>query len=449
MDSPLRSLLPRFEFRRSQQQMAECIEQVLHSGGVLIAESGTGTGKTIAYIVPALLCGKKVMISTGTKHLQDQLFQRDLPLVRDALAITASVSLLKGRANYLCRYRLQNAALGWPMAADNVMQEDFDQIQKWAEHTRDGDVAELASVAEDSPIWPRVTSTVDNCLGSTCSHYNNCCVNRARKNAADADVVVVNHHLYCADLVLREDGFGKLLPDADAVIFDEAHQLPQTLSHFLGTSLTSHQLVELSRDSVQEHAEARAAVVDLDPAATRLQKAVADLMSNLGNDVRRAPWTELEHDTDTTLALTTMQSALQFLGAVLEVAAPVSEGLDRCWLRCQELQERLLCLTQRESDEAVRWFETTPRAFRLHSTPLDTGAAFRQQVETADCTWIFTSATLTVAGSFNHFQTQLGLDIADTQQWDSPFDFARQALLYLPSDMPDPSSEHHTTSPPP
>lgn len=423
--------------------MAECVDQALADGGVFIAESGTGTGKTIAYSVPALLSGKKLIISTGTKHLQDQLFRRDLPLVRAALDIPVSIALLKGRANYLCLYRLHNDVPQWPDGqADTRL--DHERVRTWAQRTRDGDITSLSEVTEDSAVWPAVTSTVDNCLGSSCSYYDDCYVNRARRHAANADVLVINHHLFCADLVLREDGFGQLLPGVEAVIFDEAHQLPRTLSRFLGTALTSYQITELCRDSVRENAGAKAGVADLVSAADRLQKSVADLRLTLGRDPQRGTWAELEANPEVMAGTNAMQSALAILTAVLEVAAPASEGLDRCWRRSQDLEERLEYLVERDSEDTVRWFETTTQSFRFQATPLDIGSVFLQQVAAGDKAWIFTSATLAVAGRFDHFQNLMGLETADTRLWDSPFDFAQQALLYLPPDMPDPRTAAFT-----
>jgi ATP-dependent DNA helicase DinG len=416
--------------------MARRIEEVIAHAGVLVAESGTGTGKTFAYLVPALLSGKKVLISTGTRALQDQLFTRDLPLVREALGSAAHIALLKGRANYLCRYRLdrlETEAAGARYARELV------KLRAWSRHTAGGDIAELAALPEDADVWPLVTSTAENCLGGECPDYDACHVNRARREALAADVVVVNHHLFCADLVLREEGFGQLLPGAQAVIFDEAHQLPEVASGFFGIAVSSHQVIGLCRDTLTEETRARSGVGGLLEAAQRVEKASADLRLAMGRDARRAAWDAEDGATRFAPALATLVTELRTLAAALEAAAPRAEGLANASRRASDLLDRLLTVSVNPPADYVAWFETGPRSYALRLTPLNVGGVFHERTAASQAAWVFTSATLSVNGDFSHFLNQLGLAQAETAVWPSPFDYARQALLYLPPELPPPN----------
>ncbi len=439
---PLANKIPGFASRHSQQEMAQRIEQALAEQEVFIAESGTGTGKTLAYLVPALLSGKKIIISTGTKNLQDQLFRRDLPLIRDALGFPVNVALLKGRANYLCRYRL--AHTGLERRIGNVQFAELARIQDWAGRTRTGDIAELSDVPEDSEWWPMVTSTADNCLGTACDQYETCYVNRARREALAADVLVINHHLFFADLALREDGFARLLPGADAVIFDEAHQLPEIAANFFGLALSSRQLLDLCRDTVTEERKEQSAVAGLAQAAQAVEKAVADFRLSFGVAPHRAAWHKVEQQNRFYKALTALKEQLADFSSRLEAASAKGEGLANCARRCQDLLDRFFTISESPHADHVVWYETTVRGFVLHLTPLNIAAIFRQQLEGYRKAWIFTSATLAVGDSFAHFQSQLGLEQAATARWDSPFDYAKQGLLYIPPDLPEPAAADYT-----
>jgi len=440
---PLAARLPGFVARAVQQDMAAHIERALERPGLLIAESGTGTGKTFAYLVPALLSGKKLLISTGTKHLQDQLFHRDLPLIRAALALPVTTALLKGRANYLCRYRLENAELEGRFASRREA-TDLTRIRRWAGRTQSGDIGELGEISEDSPLWPRVTSTPENCLGSQCREYGECHVNKARREALAADVLVVNHHLFFADLALREEGFAQLLPGVQAVIFDEAHQLPEIASNFLGINLSSHQLLNLCRDSLAEDLKEHSAIAELPRAAQLTEKAVADFRLALGVEPRREAWANTDRFKGFHAALDELKARLGDLTAILERAAAKGQGLANCARRASELLDRLYTIGENPPSDYVAWLETSTRGFVLRLTPLSVASPFRRTLEEGGKTWIFTSATLTVNGAFKHFQAQLGLDEADTGHWDSPFDYARQALLYIPEGLPEPSAPDYT-----
>ncbi|UCE88291.1 MAG: ATP-dependent DNA helicase [Pseudomonadota bacterium] len=440
---PLAAQIPGFQSRVQQQEMAEAVAEALDGGDALVSEAGTGTGKTFAYLVPAILSGRKVIVSTGTKNLQDQLFHRDLPVVRRALAVPVSVALLKGRANYLCLHRLEQLGSG-DSAAGVDSGGKLREIAAWAAGTRYGDIAELAAVAENDPIWARVTSTSESCLAQNCPAFDNCYLNKARREAQAADVVVVNHHLLFADMALRDEGFGELLPAADAFIVDEAHQLPAVASDFFGLALSSNQLLELARDSDAEYRSEINEDTAVARAADALQKAVQDLRLAFGVPSRRAPWTEFASNRDVSGACEAVAERLAALAALLKPLAERSKTLESCHRRATVLAERFELLTRAAPEDHVHWVETWRRAFRLHVTPLDIAPNFRSHMEAMGGAWIFTSATLAVAGDFTHFIERLGIEHARTRCWDSPFDYARQGLCFLPGDMPDPNSDSYT-----
>jgi len=442
-DGPLAQHVPGFAPRTQQQSMAQAVASAVEERSVLLVEAGTGTGKTYAYLVPALLCGGKVIISTGTRNLQEQLYYKDLPVVCQALGITAQRAMLKGRSNYLCLYRLERMETGghWPRSPQAV---DFDHIRTWARQTQTGDIAEVSTVAEDSSLWFQVTSTADNCLGQDCPHWAECHVVKARRKALDADILVINHHLFFADMVVKEEGFGELLPEAEAFILDEAHQLPDVASHFFGLSLSSRQLRELSQDSLTEQARDAADFRELAERARRLDRATADLRLALGHHKRRALWSEVASSSSVDDATANLRESLQALQQALAEAAQRGKGLDNCRKRCEALTERLGLLTHPPEKDGIHWFETHPRSFILHLTPLNIAPHFQTHRVAYQSAWIFTSATLAVGDSFDHFADRLGLEEPQSLRLDSPFDFARHALLYHPPELPMPSSPNYT-----
>ncbi|HEY5789835.1 MAG TPA: ATP-dependent DNA helicase, partial [Gammaproteobacteria bacterium] len=445
-DGPLARLVPGFAPRTQQQEFARAVGTALEEGGTLVCEAGTGTGKTFAYLVPALLSGRKVVISTGTRHLQDQLFHRDLPVVRAALDVPVRVALLKGRANYLCRYRMmQSHAAGRFRSRAQAAQ--FVAINDWAGRTVSGDIAELTGIPEDASAWPLVTSTADNCLGQECPDYRDCFLVRARRQAQSVDLLVVNHHLLFADMALRDSGFGELLPAAEAWIVDEAHQVPEIAGRFFGDTLTARQLLGLAHDSVAAQlAEAPDSAALRDLAGT-LEKQVADLRLALGRGEGRVAWSRVFDAPEPVQALATLQHALAELQAALEAEADRGKGLENCARRaadCLALLERLA--DSEDAEGAVRWVQCLARGFALNRTPLDIAAPLQQQMERYPGAWVFTSATLAVGDSFRHYTGRLGLDAAATARWDSPFDFARQALLYVPRGLPEPRDAGYTAA---
>ncbi|MBT8117650.1 MAG: ATP-dependent DNA helicase [Gammaproteobacteria bacterium] len=435
---PLAKVLPGFAPREEQQRMAEATVASIEAQQKLIVEAGTGTGKTFAYLMPVLRSGRRVIISTGTRHLQDQLYGKDLPIVRDALHAPVNTALLKGRTNYLCLHRLATAAEDGGRLQGRQLHE-LEEVRAWSGRTRQGDIAELGLLSEDSPVWPRVTSTTENCLGLECEHYQECYVVKARRAAMEADVVVINHHLLFADMVLKEEGFGELLPGADAFVIDEAHQLPEVASVFFGTTLSSHQLRDLARDIRLEHLREAGDMQDLPDAAGQLEGQLHRVRLALGQRDRRAAWSEVSGSSELQVVLQDLQQSLQQLSEWLAVAAERGKGLESCRQRAVLLRDRLALLQQHASGEYIHWFETFRTSFRLNLTPLNVAPVFRECLETLSSAWIFTSATLAVGDSFSHFAAQLGLEDADTLKLDSPFDYQRNALLYLPENMPQPN----------
>lgn len=443
-DGPLARSIPGFRSRPSQVAMAQAIGHAIEDREVLVAEAGTGTGKTFAYLVPALLYGGKVIVSTGTKTLQDQLFGRDLPVVREALGASVTTALLKGRANYVCHYHLERAR------TDGRFQNRADvgyleRIASYARTSDSGDKSGLADVPEDATVWPLVTSTRENCLGADCTHFRECFVMKARKQALEADVVVVNHHLFFADVVLRDEGVAELLPNCNTVILDEAHQLPDTASLFFGESLSTTQLVELARDTRLEAAASARDFAPLPEAAQQLEKAAKDLRLAWGEgEMGRAPVRDALQKPKLAPAIETVETCLAKLDELLDLQAERSEGLGRCRER-SALLVTTLKRWYREPDAAyVRWVEVFAGSLQLHATPLDVGTIFQRQVGGGTRAWILTSATLSVRGDFSHYVAQLGLAAARTECWDSPFDYPQQAVLYVPEGLPEPNTPYYT-----
>jgi ATP-dependent DNA helicase DinG len=347
---------------------------------------------------------------------------------------------LKGRANYLCRHRLSVTRAEGRLDSRKEI-DQLARIQDWSGRTASGDIAELSSVAEDAAIWPRVTSTTENCLGQECDWYNQCHVLAARRRAQDAELVVVNHHLLFADMALKDEGFGELLPAVDAFIVDEAHQIPDTASQFFGVSLGSRRLIDLARDSVSEYVRECARTGGLPDLARRLEFAVGDLRAAMGRGEQRAAWSRVADSEPVRKALAELHARNDELGGALEAEASRSRGLENCWKRAVALKAQLQQTTDTASDDYVHWFETFRRSFRINLTPLDIARPFAERRELLGDTWIYTSATLSVNGRFDHFVRRLGLDEPATLQLDSPFDFRRNALLYLPPQMPEPNSD--------
>lgn len=442
-EGPFAREVPGFVPREVQMAMAEAVAAAIDERHTLIAEAGTGTGKTFAYLVPALLSGKRVIVSTGTKALQDQLFHRDLPRVRSVLGARLSAALLKGRANYLCLHRLEQARTEGQFASRQQV-SDLQRIHAWSTSTRHGDRAELAELAEDSPLWPRVTSTTDNCLGSECAFFNDCFVVKARRAAQEADVVVVNHHLLFADLAIKQEGFGEILPGAHAFILDEAHQVPELAGQFFSVSLSARQLAELVRDTIAECGAVTGVLGILQPLTEAITTAVRKLRLAMDGFPGRAALKRIERDAEVEAGIEGLRLALEALVNGLAPHNERSRGLDSVHERAQSALARLNQLMDGSARDSVHWYELSAQGFSLHSTPLDLAQPLRELREQSHAAWIFTSATLSIAGDFTHFARQLGLDDPHTVCLQSPFDYQRQALAYLPAGLPEPNTDTYT-----
>lgn len=445
---PLAAGIPAYRLRAQQLEMAERIAAAMAENRVLVAEAGTGTGKTYAYLVPALLSGGKVIVSTGTKNLQDQLFARDIPTIRQVLNSPVKTALLKGRANYLCHYHLERSLSDGRFASREDAAHAL-RISRFAKETRTGDKAECGDVPEGSPVWGMVTSTRENCLGQDCPYHKECFVLAARREALAADLVVVNHHLFFADVMLRDEGTAELLPACNTVIFDEAHQLPETASLFFGDKVSTAQILDLARDTRAEGLTSARDCLDLPKFCGALEKAAKDLRLTLPLEAARFALPQLTERMGFDNGVVGLIRELEICAALLETQAQRSEGLENCWRRAGELLAQLRRWQSGVDADYVRWGETYTHSLQLNATPLMIAEIMQKQMSGHPRAWIFTSATLAVQRDFGHYCAEMGLGLAagqgeqskvETACWDSPFDYARQALLYAPQNLPDPNS---------
>jgi ATP-dependent DNA helicase DinG len=441
---PLARSLPGYATRSEQAAMAGHVAAALDGHETLIVEAGTGTGKTFAYLVPALVSGRRVILSTGTRALQDQLFHRDLPAICGALGRPVRVALLKGRANYLCRHRLDLAEQqAYARGMRREVATAIPKVRAWSHVTRRGDIAELPGLGEGDPVWPWVTSTRENCLGAECPVFEACHVLAARREAQAADIVVVNHYLLMADLVLKEEGFADLLPGADAIVIDEAHQLPDVAAQFLGYSVSTRQLSAIARDVAGELLLAQQMGSGVDAALTALDAQVAAVIGTTGGAESRlehAQWPERLIE-----GLAGLAGRAADLGDALAPLAGEGQGaFARLRERIVEASVRLHALTAEEAEGGVRWVETSARSVSAHYSPVDVATQLAALLEAQSCAWILTSATLAVGEDFSHFKRRSGLARARSVRFESPFDFANQALLYLPKGLGDPGAPGHS-----
>lgn len=451
-DGLLSRQIPGFRARAQQLDMAQAIAETIEKNGLLVAEAGTGTGKTFAYLVPALLAGGKVIISTGTKTLQDQLFNRDIPSVRTALNVPVSVALLKGRANYICHYHLERAQQDNYLTFVNREEIKYLQkIERYAMHSKDGDKGGLNTVPENAAIWHHVTATRENCLGSECPNYKQCFLMEARKKALAADVVVVNHHLFFADVMLRDEGLTELLPACNTVIFDEAHQLPETASLFFGESISTGQLLDLAQDCKVEAVQTAQDCVVLPDAIAALDKAAKDLRLTIQEENVRFSLLAVAKNKAFIQALDNLLEKLSELTDILEGQAERSESLENCWRRASDHVDAIKRWRNDTDENAgtgtggfVRWVEVYSRALQLNATPLSIAEIFNRQLNASPRAWIFTSATLSVKQNFDHYLGEMGLAAAQSASWDSPFNYPEQALLYVPDGLPEPYHKGYT-----
>ncbi|WP_036074680.1 ATP-dependent DNA helicase [Limnohabitans sp. Rim47] len=480
-----------FQPRAGQTDMAMAVTQTLEQGGQLVVEAGTGVGKTYAYLVPVLLSGQRALVSTATKALQDQLFSRDIPRLVEVLGLPIRVALLKGRSNYLCLHRMEQARHSAESAQPGA-QRALAKIETWSQATRTGDMAELTGLDERSSLWPLVTSTRDNCLGSSCPRYRACHVNLARKEAMASDVVVINHHLFFADMAVRESGVAELLPTVRVTVFDEAHQLNEIGVNFLGKQLSTVQLLELSRDVLATGLQLARGLVDWHALTDRLEKSSRDLRLAAGmhRGSVRLRWTETLPEgvegSEWTPALQNVLQALAQLQNGLETVAELAPDFQRLLERACELSQKADLFSKVPDPEGVRWAEVSAQ-LRLIESPLDIAQAFSALTRPVQAplvldhealddeasdpesiqalmagdprhgsdpqatqgsgvgqrAWIFTSATLGDEPSLRWFTEPCGLTSAQVMQVSSPFDYAQQAALYVPDHLPKPGDPGH------
>jgi ATP-dependent DNA helicase DinG len=438
LDGPLARALPGYAYRPEQAAMARAVGAALTRLEPLIVEAGTGTGKTFAYLIPALLSGRSVIISTGTRTLQDQLFRRDVPLLATALGLPAKIALLKGRANYLCRHRLELATQqGSLLGGERGVARVLARVSRWAGITKTGDLAELTDLPEQSALWPNITSTRENCLGQECPQFSRCHVFEARRNAQAADIVVVNHHLLLADLALKDEGFGDLLPGAQAVILDEAHQVPDIAAQFFGETWSVRQAQLLMRDITAEMAAAAVRAPAIAAAVAAVEGQFEELRGTLGSGNGRYEWGSLPDAfldvlPDLETALSDVATQVEGLGA--------GAGLSNCARRAATLANSLASLRELSDDTGLRWVDANQNGLLLQFTPFEVAERLREYVESRPCAWVFTSATLAIGEDFSHFAARVGLPDARTLRIGSPFDYRDQARIFLPPAMPEPQS---------
>lgn len=441
-DGPLASSKPDYSPRTEQVEMAEAIAAALERGESIICEAGAGTGKTLAYLVPVLQSGRKALISTGTRHLQDQLFSKDLPLAQEALGRSVTVAQLKGRANYLCLLHLKQAEAGARLV-DSKSGKFLPDIRDWSQRTETGDLAELTHIPEDAPVLSTCVSSYDNCLAQDCEFYEECFVFKARRKAVAADLAVVNHHLFFMDMRLRENAdYGGFLPDdREVMVFDEAHQLPRLAFQYFGRPLlSSKQLLQLSEDALAAHLEEAPDLRDFPALLDEYDQAVADLRLSFPRakqEEQRRAWEDIKNSQRVILAMANLLGRARGVHQVLSAAAERGSKLDNCCSRMEQALDMIEMFDRPEEEDWVRWVEIHKKTFTLHRTPLDVSGLFREGLGKRESLSIFTSATLSAGKKFVHFQKQLGLEEVEAQRWDSPFDFQSQSLLYLPKEMPD------------
>lgn len=438
----LSTAIPGFVARTQQVELAGAIARAIQQQTNLVAEAGTGTGKTFAYLIPCLLSGKKALISTATKTLQDQLFQKDLPMLIRALGLALQVQNLKGRANYLCRYRTQLHAEEGRFVNAQCAREILHVREKLAQ-LNEGERGELPEIKEDSPVWPYVTSTAENCLGSECEFHQTCFLVKARKRALEADVVVINHHLYFADSRLKADGFGELLPGAEVVVFDEAHQLAEIAANFNGDRFGTRQYRDLIDDVLREWPVLDLANQPLKKLSIALDAAIEHLLMAIPGKEERLSWEEIKRNNQFLDAWSKLQAlTTEFMACFATITLAELPGLTRCKTRLEELR-RLVQSFALEQHTQIRWLERFKHSLVFHATPFDIATLFQSLLNRQACAYIFTSATLTLAASFDCFTRPLGLASAQTLLLPSPFDFKQQALLYLPRNLPDPKDSRY------
>jgi ATP-dependent DNA helicase DinG len=439
---------PNLAQREVQQRLAAQVARAIEERGALVAEAGTGVGKTFAYLVPLLLSGRRALVSTATKSLQDQLFLRDLPRLCDALSLPVRLALLKGRASYLCLQRLQLARQGAELP-DRWAVRTLARVEAWAQATRSGDLAEIDGLDERSPVIPLVTSTRDNCLGSECPQFKACHVMQARREAMAADMVVVNHHLFFADMALRDSGVAELLPTVDVAVFDEAHQLVEAGVQFLGTQLATAQLIDFARDVLAIGLQQARGLRDWQALAGALEQSARQLRLQCAGPLRelrgviKLRWEERAAAPDWTPALQAVAGAAQAVASSMTELQAIGPDFDKLEQRAQAIVQLAARFVQPTAAAQVRWIDVSPQQARLVESPLDIRDMLTEQRRAAPKAWVFTSATLGDDDGLSWFTSATGLEDATTLRVGSPFDYAAHARLWVPMPFPKPNDSAH------
>ena len=430
-----------YRVRQEQIDISILIDEAITHKKKLIVEAGTGIGKTFAYLVPAFLSGGKIIISTATKNLQDQLFTKDIPMIRDALKVPVSLAMLKGRSNYLCHLRLENAMIeGAFMTKEDVTHLHL--VNQHAKHSVDGDRAELDTIPESSSIWPQVTSTKENCLGQDCSFYKECFVMSARKKALAADVTIVNHHLFFADLNMKEEGISELLPKATTVIFDEAHQIPDIASIFFGKNISNSKISEIVQDGFQIYLKHMKDVSDFEPILNDLEKANKDFRLVFPRESNRYPYQKIFSFSRFESSYLELVEKLKKIIELLALHKDRDSEIEKYFDNANEILKSFDDWLEDKDNNSIKWIEVYSQSLQLNNTPLSIADMFARHINNESTSWVFTSATLAVKNNFDHFKNQLGLIDADSVSKESPFNYAEKALLFVPKTMPDANHEN-------
>ncbi|MBT7690058.1 MAG: ATP-dependent DNA helicase [Nitrosomonadales bacterium] len=437
---PLNDCLNNYQLRTEQVEMAKSVSNAIKDKESLVIEAGTGVGKTFAYLYPSLLKGGRVVISTATKNLQDQLFFNDIPKIREALKISVKVNILKGRANYICKLRMENTNQEGMFFNKNDAKY-LHLIKAFSDNSDSGEVSEISKIPENSAIWPMVTSTKENCLGQDCEFYKNCFLVKARKEALESEVLIVNHHLFFADFVLKDAELSEILPKANTVIFDEAHQVPLVASFFLGEFISSSQIINLIQDCQQSFIKYPDTIKILDSLAKDLQENIFDLKALISPSSVRLNINKLQDYDAFKETYKTLIAKLDLLETILSKHAEDNAESQRLFDRATELTIKLNSWLKRDNQNDIYWLEVFARTIQFNATPISVAEQFNKFQKKADSSWIFTSATLSINGSFDHFTSLLGLKKSRTQYLQSPFNYSENAFLYVPKEIPDPKDE--------
>jgi ATP-dependent DNA helicase DinG len=430
-----------YRVRQEQIDISILIDEAITHKKKLIVEAGTGIGKTFAYLVPAFLSRGKIIISTATKNLQDQLFTKDIPMIRGALKVPVSLAMLKGRSNYLCHLRLKNAMIeGAFMTKEDVTYLHL--VNQHVKHSKDGDRAELGNIPESSSIWSQVTSTKENCLGQDCSFYKECFVMNARKKALAADVTIVNHHLFFADLNMKEEGISELLPKATTVIFDEAHQISDIASIFFGKNISTSQISEIIQDGYQIYLKHMKDISDFEPILNDLEKANKAFGLIFPREFNRYPYQKISSFSRFDFTYEDLIKKLKKLIELLVQHKDRDTEIEKYFDSTHEILSNFDSWREDKDNNSIKWVEVYSQSVQLNNTPLSIADMFAKYINNESTSWIFTSATLAVKTNFDHFKNQLGLMDADSVSKESPFNYAEKALLFVPKSMPDANHEN-------